>query len=132
PPMIDCTGNPCEPGPIDMTPDGKLIVAGMLGGKGDCFLVDGYTGELIRWLGVGTHDRRVWDASSVSITPDGEYVAVADHDHPKEVRIYRVRDDVLVKTMKVPYRPIVKFAPRGNVLAIGTWRGVTLYEFNTS
>jgi WD40 repeat protein len=125
----DCTGTPCEVNSLDMTPDGRYVVAGFHGAKGLCAVIDTESGKVIGWYGPRGDEINYYATSALAIAPKGDYVAVAIRGSPK-IALYKVEDGSLFLRHDSHEYGDIAFSPTANILAIGGEKSVSLYRFD--
>ncbi|MEL6408506.1 MAG: hypothetical protein AAFR81_29330, partial [Chloroflexota bacterium] len=123
----DCTGTPCEVNAMAMTPDGSYVAASIHGAKGSCFVLDGKTGELIRWFGPEWDFMTSPDPGPVSISHDGRYIAVCE---PPHIKLYNTADGTVFQKLKVKSREPFTFLPVGNTIAIGNGASIDFWKYS--
>jgi WD40 repeat protein len=125
----DCTGTPCEANCAAITPDGRYAAAGFDGARGICAVMDAASGKIMGWYGPRGDEINYYAAQGVALAPDGQFVAVALAGSAT-VPVYRVADGTIAYKYDVPDCTAVAFSPRGDVLALGSAAGITLWRFD--
>jgi WD40 repeat protein len=125
---IDCTGTPCEVNSCDITPGGHYAVAGLHGAKGVCVVLDGESGNVIKWIGPEWDFLTSPDTVDVAISPDGKYVAVAESPG-KTVKVYRVSDGTVSRQYNVASCYFVAFLPTNDLLVLGSGNSISFWSF---